>query len=91
MNLHRVQKKGEQLSSQKYDKDITVQYKNRKAKLPNITSPSVMSTCEVRDEYPDDSSPVVMEDCVNKKLDKTHRDISEHEIETYLNATKILI
>ena len=32
-----------------------------------------------------------MEDCVNKKLDETHRDISEHDIETNLNATKMVI
>ena len=32
-----------------------------------------------------------MEDCVNKKLDKTHRDIYEHDIETNMNATKMVI
>ena len=51
----------------------------------------MVATCEVRDEYPDDSSPVAMEDCVNKKLDETHRDISEHDIETNLNAIKMVI
>ena len=50
-----------------------------------------MATCEVRDEYTDDSSPVVMADCVNKKLYETHIDISEHDIETNLNATKMVI
>ena len=80
MNLHRVLKKGEELSSQKYENDRTVQYKNIKAILPNITSPDVMATCEVRYEYPYDSYPVVMEDFVNKNLDETHKDISEHDI-----------
>ena len=32
-----------------------------------------------------------MEDFVNNKLDETHRDISEHDIETNLNATKMVI
>ena len=50
-----------------------------------------MATCDVRDEYTYNSSPVVMEDYVNKKLDETNRDISEHDIETYMNATKMAI
>ena len=50
-----------------------------------------MATCEARDEYPDDSSPVVMEDFDNNKLDETNRDISEHDLETNMNATKIVI
>ena len=53
MNLHRVQKKGEELSSQEYDKDRTVQYKKMKATIPKITSPDIMDICEVRDECPD--------------------------------------
>ena len=61
--------------SQEYQNDRTVQYKKRKATLPKITSPAVVATCEVRYEYPDDLSTVVMEDCVNKKLDETHIDI----------------
>ena len=48
MNLHRVQKKRDKFSSQEYDKYITVQYKNRKATLPNIIYPSMMEICEVR-------------------------------------------
>ena len=32
-----------------------------------------------------------MEDCVNKKLDETQRYISEHDIETNMNATKMVI
>ena len=50
-----------------------------------------METCEVRYEYPDDSYPVVIKYCVNKKIDKTQKDISEHDIETNLNATKMMI
>ena len=65
--------------------------KKRKAKIPQITSPDVVATCEVRDEYLDQSSTVVIEDCVNKKLDETHRDISEHDIETNLSTTKMVI
>ena len=76
MNLHRVQKKRVELSSQEYNKDRTVQYRKRKATLPNITSPSMMEISEIRDEYPDDSSQVVMEDCVNKNIYETHRYIS---------------
>ena len=32
-----------------------------------------------------------MEYCVNKKLDETHRYISEHDMENNLNATKMVI
>ena len=32
-----------------------------------------------------------MEYYVNKKLDETHRDISEHDVETNMNATKMEI
>ena len=69
INLRRVQKKVESLSSQEYDKDRTVQYKKRKTTLSKIVSPVMVEICEVRDEYHDDSSPVVMEDFVNKNLD----------------------
>ena len=50
-----------------------------------------MATCEVRDEYPDKSSPVVTEDCVNKKLDETHTDISKNDIETIMSTKKRVI
>ena len=46
---------------------------------------------EVRDEYPDDSSTVVMEYCVNENQDETQRDIYEHDIETNRDAMKIVI
>ena len=51
----------------------------------------MVETCEVIYEYTDDSSPVVMEDFVNKKTDETHRDISEHDIQTNMNVTKMVI
>ena len=47
--------------------------------------------CEVRDLCPDDKSPVVMEDFVNNYLDETHRDVSEHYIETNKDAMKMVI
>ena len=50
-----------------------------------------MATCEVIYEYPDDSSPFVMEDFVNNKLDETQRDIFEHDVETNLNSMKMVI
>ena len=52
---------------------------------------AVEDICEVIYQYPDESSPIVMEDGVNKNLDETHRDISEHDIETYMDATKMVI
>ena len=51
----------------------------------------MMDICEVRYECPDDTSPVVMEDCVNNNLDEIHRDISEHDIETNHDAMKTVI
>ena len=90
MNLHRVPK----YENNYHPKNMTkIEQFNKKsnATLPNITSPAVVATCEVRDEYPDYLSPVVMEYCVNKKLDETHRDISEHDIENNLNTTKIVL
>ena len=50
INLDRVQKKGDKISSQGYYKDITLQYKKRKAKLPKIASPDMMDTCEEVDK-----------------------------------------
>ena len=50
-----------------------------------------MTSCEDRYEYPYDSYPVVIEYCLNKKLDETQRDIYEHDMETNLNTTKMVI
>ena len=36
-----------------------------KATLLNITYPAMMGACEVIDECPDETSPVLMEDSVN--------------------------
>ena len=51
----------------------------------------MVDICEIRDEYPDDSSTVVMEYFVNKNLDETHIDISEHHIWTNWGAMKMVI
>ena len=51
----------------------------------------MMDMCEVRDKYPDESSPVVMEYYVNKNQDETHRYMSEHDIETNQDAMKMAI
>ena len=83
MNLRGVQKNRRIL--------VSVQYKKRKATLPNIASTAVVEICEVRYEYSDDSSPVMMEYFVNKNLDETHRDIFKHDIETNRDATKMVI
>ena len=66
MNLHRV-KKGEELSFQEYDKDRKLQHKNRKATLPHIASPAMMDIREA--EFPDDISPVDMQEGVNDRKD----------------------
>ena len=55
------------MSSQEYDKDRTVQHKKRKATLPHIASPAMMDICEA--EFPDDTSPVDMEEGVNDRKD----------------------
>ena len=51
----------------------------------------MMDIFEVRDEFPDDTYPVVMEYFVNKNLDETHKDISENDIETNQDAMKMVI
>ena len=63
-----VPQKRDELSSQEYDREITVKYKNSKSTFPNIISPTMMEVWEVRGECPYDTSPVVMEDCANKNL-----------------------
>ena len=51
----------------------------------------MMMICEVRDECPDNTYPVVMEDCVNKSINETHRDISEHDKESNWYDMRMLI
>ena len=51
----------------------------------------MVEICDVRHEYPYGLSPVLMEYFVNNDLDKTHRDISEHDIETNRIAVKMVI
>ena len=48
----------------------------------------MMEICEVRDECPDDTYPVLMGNFVNKNLDEIHRDISGNDIETNWDAMK---
>ena len=45
MKFHWVQKKGEELSSQEYNKERTVQLQKRKATLSKIVSPDMMDIC----------------------------------------------
>ena len=79
MNLHRVQKKGEELYFQEYDKDRKLQHKNRKATLPKITSPAMMDICEA--ELPDYTSPVYTEEGVHyRKDDKNEKNDEEKEV-----------
>ena len=44
-----------------------------KSTIPKITSPVMMELCKLRDEFPHDTYPVVMEYCVNKNLDDISR------------------
>ena len=50
-----------------------------------------MEICEVIYEFPDDTSTVLMEYCVNKNLDEIHRDITEHGIEINWDSMKVVI
>ena len=66
--------------SQEYDKYRIVQYKNREATLPKITSPAIIDICEA--EYPDDTSPVEMEEGLNDINDeKKGKNDEEREAE----------
>ena len=51
----------------------------------------MMDIFKVRDECFDGTSRVVMEDCVNKILDETRREISEHNKKTNQDAMKMVI
>ena len=73
MNLYTSQRKGDEMSSQKYDKDITGQCKKIKSTLPKIASPDIMKACEVREGFPDDTYAVVIEYFVNKNMDDVFR------------------
>ena len=76
MNLYMVLKKWHKLSSQEYDKEITVKYKKSKATLPKIIFPDMMEVCEIIDECPYDTYPGVMEECFNNNLDEICRYIT---------------
>ena len=51
----------------------------------------MVEICEVRNEYPDASYPVVMEDCVDNNSGETQRNMFEQNIKTNLDATKMVI
>ena len=85
MNLRRVQNKGEKWSYQKYDKDITVQQKKRKATLPKITSPAKMNTSEV--ELSDETSPIQNEEGLNDRKDDKNKKYDEDKYPECLDNT----
>ena len=87
-NLHRVPKKGENLSSQEYDKDRKVQHKKRKATLPNITSTAKMNASEA--EFSDETSPIDKEEGVNdRKYDKNEKYDEDKEPESPYDTSTI--
>ena len=51
----------------------------------------MMGICEVKDECPDHTFKVVMEDCVNKNPDEIRIYITEHDIETNRGAMIMVI
>ena len=83
----------EQETKVPYKKEKTLLLKNKstltcmikeKATIQKITSPAMMEACEVINECPDYTSPVMMENCVN--------DEHEDSIRKYLvekNDTKV--
>ena len=73
MNLDRVQKKGEKLSSREYDKVRTVQHKNRKGTLPNIASPAKINTSE--SESSDENYPIEKEEGLNYRTDEKNKNM----------------
>ena len=75
MNLDRVQKKGEILSSHEYDKDRTVKHKKRKGTLPKIASPANMNTSEA--ELSDGISPIEKEEGLNYIKDDKNKKYNE--------------
>ena len=78
INLERVQKKGEKLSSHEHDKDRTVQHKKIKGALPNIASTVKKNTSEV--DLLDDTSPIEKEEGVNDRKDgKNEKNDEEKE------------
>ena len=80
MNLDRVQKKGEKLSSHEYDKYRTVQHKKRKGTLPKIASPAKMNKSAAY--FSDKTSPIEKQEGVNdRKDDKNKKHFEEKEAE----------
>ena len=75
INLDRVQKKGEKVSSREYDKDITVQHKNRKGTLPKTTSPAKKNISDA--EFSDEISPIDKEKGVHNIKDEKNKKSNE--------------
>ena len=56
-----------------------------KSTLRNITSLDMMQECELIDEFPDDTSPVVMEYCANEEHKDSIRNDLIEEIDRKIN------
>ena len=57
-----------------------------KSALPNIRPPAIMDECEVVDEFPYNTSQVVMDDCVNdKNRDSIIKDFVEKMKQKFMN------
>ena len=73
------------MSSQEYDKDRTVQHKNRKGALPKITYLDRMNTSEGK--FLDDTSPIYKEEGVNDRKDKKNKKYDEDKDPEYPDDT----
>ena len=90
------------MSSQKYDKDRTVQHKKRKTTLPKIVSPAMMGTCEEdyrnkkydeekEVECPDDTSTVDMEEGVKYRKDDSNEKHYGGNLQNALMALPLML
>ena len=77
MNLDRVEKKRENFSSHQYDRDRTVQHKNRNGTLLKIASRANMNTSEA--ELSDDNFPIEKEEGVNVRKDDNNTKYDEYK------------
>ena len=68
MKLNKLRNKGDEYHIKNITKRQQFNTKNGKGTLLKITSPDMMDIYEVRDEFSDKTSPVFMEDCVNKNM-----------------------
>ena len=83
--MDRVQKKGENFSSHEYDKDRTVQHKNRKGTLPKIASPAKTNTSDT--ELSDETSPIDKEEGVNDRKDDNNKRYNEDKEPVFPDGT----